>query len=287
MVVSVRAFCLGWSGQPDAVIKFCRHNSAARMPLEDHGQRARVRRCHFHGYDRSQLFFPLCTDAITDLHPPRTAPSMAEPLPLDVDADDQKLLAQVIDYYHATLKNSTEALDYLKKRGITNSEVITQFKLGYADRTLGKLLPIKANSRPAPATILHRLEQSGPDRASGHEHFAGCITFPTFAGDGTSRIVDLYGKKTLGTKLRKGTPMDMFLTSERHGVWNVQAMTASPEMVLCPSVFDALTFWSHGYRNVSCTFGHDAFYPRPSHCLHRVQDQAGILAYWKRCAEAP
>ena len=53
----------------------------------------------------------------------------------------------------------------------------------------------------------------------------------------------------------------MHLTSERHGVWNVQAMTASPEMVLCPSVFDALTFWSHGYRNVSCTFGHDALTP--------------------------
>ena len=29
-------------------------------------------------------------------------------------------------------------------------------------------------------------------------------------------------------------------------------------MILCPSVFDALTFWSHGYRNVTCTFGRDA-----------------------------
>ena len=101
---------------------------------------------------------------------------MAEPLPLDVDADDQKLLAQVIDYYHATLKNSTEALDYLKKRGITNSEVITQFKLGYADRTLGKLLPIK--QLKAGRTIRTRLEQLGLIRASGHEHFAGCIDVP-------------------------------------------------------------------------------------------------------------
>ena len=61
------------------------------------------------------------------------------------------------------------------------------------------------------------------------------------------------------SKLRKGTPLDMYLTSERHGVWNMEAMTATEEVVLCPSIFDALTFWSHGYRNVTCTFGPNAF----------------------------
>ena len=68
---------------------------------------------------------------------------MTELLELNPEHDDPQLLAQVIGYYHSTLKNSTEALDYLKQRGITNSEVITHFKIGYADRSLGRLLPNK------------------------------------------------------------------------------------------------------------------------------------------------
>jgi len=38
--------------------------------------------------------------------------------PVTTDADDQAMLQQVISYYHDTLKQSPEALDYLKKRGL-------------------------------------------------------------------------------------------------------------------------------------------------------------------------
>jgi len=38
--------------------------------------------------------------------------------PLAANADNQKLLHQVIDYYHETLKQSPEALTYLEKRGL-------------------------------------------------------------------------------------------------------------------------------------------------------------------------
>ena len=34
-------------------------------------------------------------------------------------ADDAALLASVIDYHHATLKQSPEALDYLRARGVS------------------------------------------------------------------------------------------------------------------------------------------------------------------------
>src|SRR6185295_5886784 len=46
----------------------------------------------------------------------------ALPPPVTLDADDQALLHQVIDYYHDTLKNGPEALAYLKERGIDTSE---------------------------------------------------------------------------------------------------------------------------------------------------------------------
>lgn len=175
---------------------------------------------------------------------------------LDPAFDDQKFLAQVVDYYHRTLTSSSEALSYLQGRGVSSSQAVEQFRIGYADRTLGNKLPYK---QLKPGRIIRsRLEQLGLYRSSGHEHFAGCVVFPIFAADGTGRIVDLYGRKLLGRRLRKGTPLDMYLHAERHGVWNIEAFTATDEIILCPSIFDALNFWCHGYRNVTCTFGPDA-----------------------------
>ncbi len=40
------------------------------------------------------------------------------PAPVTADADDKALLRQVVDYYHATLKQSPEALAYLASRGL-------------------------------------------------------------------------------------------------------------------------------------------------------------------------
>ncbi|MBI2808729.1 MAG: DNA primase [Planctomycetes bacterium] len=181
---------------------------------------------------------------------------MNNPIELHADADDQQLLAQIVDYYHHSLKASEEALEYLRNRGISNAQVIDQFRIGFADRTLGLKLPSKQVK--AGKAIRGRLEKLGLFRESGHEHFTGSVVFPITAADGTRQIVDMYGRKILGTKLRKGTPIHTYLASERHGVWNIEAFGATEEIILCPSLFDALTFWNHGYRNVTCLFGKDA-----------------------------
>ena len=46
-------------------------------------------------------------------------------------------------YYHETLKQSPEALKYLESRGLTNPEMVGEFRLGFANRTLGLRLPAK------------------------------------------------------------------------------------------------------------------------------------------------
>lgn len=112
-------------------------------------------------------------------------------LKLDPDADDPKLLAQVVDYYHRTLKETSEGLDYLRRRGITVGEAVDRFRIGYANRTLGPKLPhmrLKAGKH-----IRSRLQQVGIYRGSGHEHYNGCVTFPVTAPDGSGRIVNVYG----------------------------------------------------------------------------------------------
>ncbi len=176
------------------------------------------------------------------------------PTALESDAEDAKLLLQVVDYYHETLKQSPEALDYLKKRGITDPEAIDRFKLGFANRTLGYRLPAK--NRKEGAAIRGRLQQLGLYRTSGHEHFTGSIVIPVL--DSRGNVLEAYGRK-ITDKLRKGTPLHLYLPGPHAGVWNIEALAVSPEIILCESLIDALTFWCAGYRNVTASYGVEGF----------------------------
>ena len=86
------------------------------------------------------------------------------PAPIAFDADDQALLNQTVDYYHQTLLASPEALAYLAARGLNHPELITRFKLGYANRTLGLRLPVKQNMTGE--AIRTRLQKIGIYRES-------------------------------------------------------------------------------------------------------------------------
>ena len=63
--------------------------------------------------------------------------------PLPADADDRAALARVVDFYHDTLKQSPEALDYLAQRGLNHPELIETFRLGYANRPTRTRPPIR------------------------------------------------------------------------------------------------------------------------------------------------
>jgi DNA primase len=80
----------------------------------------------------------------------------------------QALLRRVLAYYHDTLKQSPEALDYLQSRGLNHPELTARFQLGYANRTLGYSLPSKQVK--AGAELRGQLQRVGLMRDSGHEH---------------------------------------------------------------------------------------------------------------------
>lgn len=174
--------------------------------------------------------------------------------PVAFDADDQALLNQVVDYYHATLKASPEALAYLKARGIDSMEAIEHFKLGFADRTLGLRLPQK--NRIAGAEIRTRLTKIGIYRESGHEHFNGSLIVPVLDEQGF--VTEVYGRKLLDN-LRTGTPKHLYLPGPHAGVWNIEALQANKEIILTEALIDALTFWCAGYRNVTSSYGIEGF----------------------------
>jgi DNA primase len=183
---------------------------------------------------------------------PQRTTVRALPAPVALDADEQTLLDQVIDYYHATLKQSPEALAYLQARGIGigGGEAIERFKLGYANRTLGLRLPAK--NRLAGNELRTKLQRIGIYRDSGHEHFNGSLVIPVL--DAQGHALEVYGRK-LRDDLRPGTPKHLYLPGPHRGVWNLDAVQASEEVIVCEALIDALTFWCAGYRNVTTAYG--------------------------------
>ena len=175
--------------------------------------------------------------------------------PLVADSDGQTLLNQVIDYYHETLKQSPEALAYLESRGLGSSELIDHFKLGYANRTLAYRLPQKQYK--AGKELRGQLQAIGILRDSGHEHLNGSLVVPVF--DAQNNVVEVYGRKLLGNRLRKGTPQHLYLPGGHRGVWNAAGLVGCKSIVLCEALIDAMTFWVHGFRNVTASYGTQGF----------------------------
>lgn len=173
--------------------------------------------------------------------------------PLDADADDAALLNRVVDYYHERLLKTPDALAYLDKRGLKNDEAIDKFRLGFADRTLCLRLPGK--NRQEGEAIRSRLQKLGILRETGHELMTGSLTLPIF--DSGGRLVEMYGRKVI-QRLKKGTPMHLYLPGPHEGIWNLEALN-EPDVILCEAALDALTFWVNGIRNVTFIYGCQGF----------------------------
>jgi DNA primase len=176
------------------------------------------------------------------------------PSPVDRTAADDELLSQVAGYYHRTLLESPEALAYLSSRRIEHPDVVTTFQLGYANRTLGYRLPEK--NRKDGAELRGRLQALGVFRPSGHEHFSGSLVVPIC--DATGRVAEMYGRK-IRADLRPGTPSHLYLPGPHAGVFNLAAVLASEEVILCESLVDAMTFWCAGFRHMTAAFGTEGF----------------------------
>ena len=216
---------------------------------------------------REDEFPPLAADPVE-----RTTATKLDS-PLDVAAEDQALLTQVVDYYHQTLKQTPEALEYLERRGLNHPELIEHFKLGVANRTLAYRLPEK--SRKAGAEIRGRLQTIGILRKSGHEHFNGSLVVPVI-NDG--QVLEVYGRK-LNDNLRKGTAYHLYLPGPHRGVFNAEALQGSREIILCESLIDALTFWAAGFRNVTTSYGVSGFTDELLAALKHHGTERVLIAY--------
>jgi len=194
------------------------------------------------------------------------------PAPVAYDADDPALLTQVIDYYHERLMQTPAALAYLEKRGIRSEEAIKTFRLGFADRTLGLRLPQK--NRQTGAAIRERLEKLGVYRESGHEHLNGCLVVPILGSDGA--ILGAYGRKIIENQ--STGIKHLYLPGPHRGLWNPVCL-GSREVILCEALIDALTFWTHGFKNVTTAYGVEGFTEELLDALILAKTERVLIAF--------
>ena len=167
------------------------------------------------------------------------------PCPLDIEADDATLFSQIVSYYHQRLKQNPIARAYLARQGWENEEMINHFQIGFADRSLGLRLPEK--NRLEGKRLRSRLTQLGLWRESGHEHFNGCIVVP-FQNEAICSV-SLHGRR-----VQKVDAQHLYSPGLQRGLFNRECFK-QPEIILCGTVFDAITFWVNGFKNVTCQLG--------------------------------
>lgn len=174
----------------------------------------------------------------------------------------------------AAVSHNPEALGYLTRRGLTSSEMIDRFRLGFSDRTLGYRLPM-ANRKDGEA-VRGRLQKLGVLRETGHEHYRGSAVIPILDEEG--RVTEMYGRK-IGPKLRPGTAVHTYLPGPHRGVWNIEALAGCQEVILCEALIDALTFWCAGYRNVTSSYGVEGFTEDHRKAFRRYETRRVLIAY--------
>lgn len=158
-----------------------------------------------------------------------------------VGVEDQQWLERAVDHYHARLLETPAAQYYLRSRGVTATEFVTSFRVGYADGTLAQKLP--AEGRRA-------LRRVGVLTGSGRELLRGCVVFPLVAAKGANsgHVVGLYGRSIEGRR-------HLYLPGERRGVFNPQGAKNTDEIIITESVIDTAALWSAGLRNVIPVYG--------------------------------
>jgi DNA primase len=162
------------------------------------------------------------------------------PLLCDPASGDEAVIDAVLSHYQGERRSSEQARNWLADLGV-NDALADELGVGFANRTLGYRLP-EANRRDG-AKLRDQLARLGIYRASGHEHFRGCMVVPVLSAEG--RALQLCGTRVAGPAGEA-----LWAAGLPGGLFNEAAATTSSEVIVAGSVEDALVVMSAGSANV-------------------------------------
>jgi DNA primase len=145
------------------------------------------------------------------------------------------LLPDVTRFYQLQLHRQAEAVAYLQQRGLHQSEVIEELRIGYAP---GRCLRAWLTSLGYP---LESLQQAGLVNAEGQDAYSHRIVFPLEG--------NLYGRSTGAAAPHR------FLPGSKGGLYAWEKARTFPEIILVEGMFDLAVLWQAGFHNITCALG--------------------------------
>ncbi|MCB1320068.1 MAG: toprim domain-containing protein, partial [Leptospiraceae bacterium] len=136
---------------------------------------------------------------------------------------------------------------------ITNPETINAFTPIFFDESLSKIMP-RGHAKSG-RELIERLVALGiRHKKTGREIMAGYVAFPAYGEDGSiQQLVARY----IGVATHR--PRYLLLSLPHAGIFNRPALHAK-QIILTEGIMDCMTFYEHGFRNVTCGFGSNGFH---------------------------
>ena len=167
----------------------------------------------------------------------------------------------------ASERNAPRRAAYLAGRGLDRDELLDRFQIGF---------PTGRWASPA------RPQPRGGGTAALAAHPAWLV-----AGERARALQRLHcravsrpgrGRSTASTDGgRRGAASSISICPAPIAGCSTARRFSPPEIILCEAVFDALTFWAAGFRNVTCLFGTESF--TDELWVARQQGAAVCIAY--------
>lgn len=173
----------------------------------------------------------------------------------EITPSEQMMIQQGFDYYHLCLKCSLPAQDLLAQAGINDKAAMSEFSLGYVNRTLGLSLPDPRSFDGGSQRGLY--QRIGLFKVTGHEFFRWALVFPLYDIDGN--IIGVYG---YWVRQRKSQNEGQYILWDWDdvGIFNPAALQNSETLLLCSTPLQACQLWSRGYHHAVSLVGHDITY---------------------------
>jgi DNA primase catalytic core len=154
--------------------------------------------------------------------------------------DSAAVLEEAAAFYQEQLDSYPEALRYLKQRGVRDSALIQELRIGYAP---GGSLRRHLTRQGYSFDLLRRV---GLLNSQGRDAFYGRVVFPCCQD---CRLVNLYGR-SLGAAFAH-----RFLPGPKGGLYAWEQVRQCPEVILVEGLFDFAVLWQAGFRHVTCSLG--------------------------------
>lgn len=168
-----------------------------------------------------------------------------------------ELLAQVAKYYQQQLRQSQDAINYLKQRGLTG-EIARDFGLGYAPLGWNNLITTYGNTLEAKTHLLETGLIKTNAKGGYYDRFRQRIMFPIV--DGRGRVIAFGGRllhdNSSEPKYLNSPETRLFQKGqELYGWYWARQTRPLPYLVVVEGYLDVITLAQYGVNNAVATLG--------------------------------